>query len=62
VDGFAAQASARHRRPRRRLDVARALHQFGFQAKMSLREGLERTLAWYLAAREVTPMDGVSKD
>jgi GDP-L-fucose synthase len=41
--------------PRRCVDVTRARHQFGFQAKMPLREGLERTLAWYLAARKVTP-------
>ena len=34
--------------PRRRLDTSRAERLFGFRAKTSLREGLERTIAWYL--------------
>ena len=33
--------------PRRRLDVSRAEALFGFRARTSLREGLERTIAWY---------------
>jgi GDP-L-fucose synthase len=33
--------------PRRRLDVSRAEEQFGFRARTPLREGLERTVAWY---------------
>ena len=33
--------------PRRRLDVTRAEELFGFRARTSLREGLERTIAWY---------------
>jgi len=33
--------------PRRQLDVSRAKELFGFEAKTSLREGLERTIAWY---------------
>jgi GDP-L-fucose synthase len=33
--------------PRRQLDVTRAKELFGFEAKTSLREGLERTIAWY---------------
>jgi GDP-L-fucose synthase len=33
--------------PRRRLDVSRAQERFGFVAQTSLREGLERTIAWY---------------
>jgi GDP-L-fucose synthase len=33
--------------PRRRLDVSRAESLFGFRARTSLREGLERTVAWY---------------
>jgi GDP-L-fucose synthase len=40
--------------PRRCLDVSRAYRELGFQAKMPLREGLERTLAWYLASRKAT--------
>jgi GDP-L-fucose synthase len=36
--------------PRRRLDVSRAQEHFGFRAVTSLREGLERTVAWYLEA------------
>ena len=33
--------------PRRQLDVTRARELFGFEAKVPLREGLERTIAWY---------------
>lgn len=34
--------------PRRRLDVSRAKQAFGFQAKTSLRVGLQKTIDWYL--------------
>jgi GDP-L-fucose synthase len=34
--------------PRRRLDTSRAERLFNFRARTSLREGLERTIAWYL--------------
>jgi GDP-L-fucose synthase len=37
--------------PRRCLDVTRAEALFGFRAAVSLREGLERTIAWYRASR-----------
>ena len=37
--------------PRRCLDVSRARELLGFQAAVPLREGLERTIAWYRAAR-----------
>ncbi|HEX7097431.1 MAG TPA: GDP-L-fucose synthase [Acidimicrobiales bacterium] len=33
--------------PRRNLDATRAAELFGFRASTSLREGLERTIAWY---------------
>jgi GDP-L-fucose synthase len=33
--------------PRRNLDASRARELFGFEARTSLRQGLERTLAWY---------------
>ncbi len=33
--------------PRRALDTERARRLFGFEARTSLREGLERTIAWY---------------
>lgn len=33
--------------PRRNLDVSRAQELFGFRARTSLRDGLERTIAWY---------------
>ncbi len=36
--------------PRRSLDATRAKELFGFEAKTSLREGLERTIAWYRAS------------
>ena len=35
--------------PRRSLDASRAKELFGFEAWTSLREGLERTIAWYRA-------------
>jgi GDP-L-fucose synthase len=34
--------------PRRSLDVSRAQKLFGFQAKTSLRDGLKKTIDWYL--------------
>ncbi|RJQ39758.1 MAG: GDP-L-fucose synthase [Anaerolineaceae bacterium] len=33
--------------PRRRLDTNRAKNYFGFEAQMSFKEGLKRTVAWY---------------
>lgn len=33
--------------PRRKLDTSRAFHGFGFRATTELRDGLERTIAWY---------------
>jgi len=33
--------------PRRRLDTSKALREFSFQAKTSLRDGLARTIQWY---------------
>jgi GDP-L-fucose synthase len=33
--------------PRRCLDVSRAREEFGFEAKVDFREGLEKTIAWY---------------
>jgi GDP-L-fucose synthase len=38
--------------PRRCLDVRRAQQLFGFRATWSLRDGLKRTVAWYLAERQ----------
>jgi len=37
--------------PRRKLDTTRAEERFGFQAAVSLRDGLRRTIDWYRAAR-----------
>jgi GDP-L-fucose synthase len=39
--------------PRRMLDVTRAERRFGFKATTDFRAGLERTIAWYRAHREV---------
>jgi GDP-L-fucose synthase len=36
--------------PRRSLDASRAAERFGFRARTPLREGLERTIAWYREA------------
>ena len=38
--------------PRRCLDVTRARQLFGFEATTPLSDGLDRTIAWYLANRE----------
>ena len=37
--------------PRRRLDVSRAEELFGFRARTSFRDGLDRTIAWYRSHR-----------
>jgi len=37
--------------PRRSLDASKAERLFGFKAETALREGLERTIAWYRASR-----------
>jgi GDP-L-fucose synthase len=36
--------------PRRRLDTSRAEELFGFRARVALREGITRTVAWYRSA------------
>lgn len=38
--------------PRRCLDTTRALERFGFRAHVPFREGLERTVRWYLEQQE----------
>jgi GDP-L-fucose synthase len=38
--------------PRRRLDVSRAKQEFGFEAKVDFREGLKRTIEWYLGDKK----------
>jgi GDP-L-fucose synthase len=37
--------------PRRRLDTSRARTRFGFEARISLEDGLRQTVEWYRAAR-----------
>jgi GDP-L-fucose synthase len=44
--------------PRRCLDTSRARDRFGFEAQVSLREGLSRTIEWYLAQGEPVPVAG----
>jgi GDP-L-fucose synthase len=39
--------------PRRRLDVARAYKEFGFKAEVPFREGLKRTIDWYIKHKDV---------
>ena len=41
--------------PRRSLDASKAEALFGFRARTPLREGLERTIAWYRASRATAP-------
>lgn len=42
--------------PRRSLDSSRAVERFGFKAQVGLRDGLERTVAWY---RSESPLHAV---
>jgi GDP-L-fucose synthase len=42
--------------PRRALDATKAEELFGFTARTPLREGLEKTIAWY---REKNPLHAV---
>jgi GDP-L-fucose synthase len=44
-------ASMPNGQPNRSLDVSRAKELFGFEARTPLREGLERTIAWYSHSR-----------
>jgi GDP-L-fucose synthase len=37
--------------PRRCLDVSRAQESFGFRARQDLREGIAKTVAWFLTHR-----------
>ena len=39
--------------PRRQLDASRAEQLFGFRARTALRDGLERTVAWYRESSRV---------
>ena len=46
--------------PRRCLDVSRAEREFGFRARMNFRDGLGRTIAWYLQQdRQAAPLQTV---
>ena len=45
--------------PRRCLDVTRARELLGFEATTSLSDGLEKTVAWYLAAQTAGPRGGM---
>jgi GDP-L-fucose synthase len=51
LTGFAGEivwdGSMPNGQPRRQLDASRAAECFGFRARTSLRDGLERTIAWY---------------
>jgi len=37
--------------PRRRLDTSKAKREFGFEARVDFREGLKKTVSWYLSTR-----------
>jgi GDP-L-fucose synthase len=54
--GFAGQVqwdtSKPNGQPRRCLDVSRAKQLFGFQARHDLRDGLKKTVQWFLANRQ----------
>jgi GDP-L-fucose synthase len=55
LTGFAGEirwdTSKPNGQPRRRLDTSRAEALFGFRAQVPLREGIERTVAWYRSTR-----------
>jgi GDP-L-fucose synthase len=40
--------------PRRSLDTSRAVEEFGWRAKTSLRDGLKETIEWFTASRAVS--------
>jgi GDP-L-fucose synthase len=48
--GITWDSSKPNGQPRRSVDATRAREAFGFEAKTSLREGIERTVAWYRTA------------
>jgi GDP-L-fucose synthase len=48
--GITWDSSKPNGQPRRSVDATRARELFGFEAKTSLREGIERTVAWYRTA------------
>ena len=54
LTGFAGEirwdTSKPNGQPRRRLDTTRARELFGFEARTRLRDGIERTVAWYRSA------------
>jgi len=45
--------------PRRCLETTRAKEKFGFEARYTLREGIEKTVKWYNAVRAESPDGGV---
>jgi GDP-L-fucose synthase len=45
--------------PRRCLETSRAQEYFGFRAKRKLREGITRTVAWYVSSRQVGSAEGL---
>ncbi len=49
---FSWQTQQPNGQPRRILDVSRAQREFGFKARIRLREGLQKTLDWYVENRE----------
>jgi GDP-L-fucose synthase len=57
LSGFAGEirwdTSMPNGQPRRSIDASRAKEFFGFEARTPLREGLERTIAWYRAQSPV---------
>jgi len=39
--------------PRRRLDISRAKKEFGFQSKIKLGDGLQKTIHWFRKHRQL---------
>lgn len=39
--------------PRRRLDISKVKREFGFEAKTDLREGIQKTIDWYIRERSL---------
>jgi GDP-L-fucose synthase len=59
LTGFEGDVSWDHSQPdgqpRRKLDVRRAREEFSFEARVTLEEGLRRTIEWYRVARSSGP-------
>lgn len=59
--GIVWNASRPNGQPKRRLDVGRAKEAFGFEARVPLGEGLQKTISWFLEQLSVQEPSGAVK-